>query len=244
MIDFLRPFKEFSDIVEVSKKPTLQNVVPGVRSLLATLSPNTTDSLFIVELKKTAKSLLSEKFIFHQLHRVALFLNPKMRSLKPLFQMERDETLRDVLGLIDQISIDTDGILADSALEEHPYNSSGPSAIKKRRTTGLLAAWEDDEMDIQENSAPTAAMELETYKNFPVPAEIEFDLLEWWKTQSGQFPRLSILAKRVFCIPASSASSERNFSAAGLVIDKLRSKINPKNVDDLLFLRSSIDMIM
>ena len=34
-----------------------------------------------------------------------------------------------------------------------------------------------------------------------------------------------------------------NFSAAGLTVDKLRSRISPKNVDDLLFLRSNIDLV-
>lgn len=187
-----------------------------------------------------------EKFKAHQLHRFALFLNPKMRSLKPLENLEREETLRDVLRIITEIQIEPaeQEILVESSSLEHTYFSDQPPA-KKRKTTNLLSTWEDDDADIQQSSStPSATMELETYKNLPVPAEIDFELLEWWKMQSAQLPRLGRLAKRVLCIPASSAPSERNFSKAGLVIDKLRSSLNPKNVDDLLFLRSNIDLIM
>ena len=44
----------------------------------------------------------------------------------------------------------------------------------------------------------------------------------WWSNNCKSFPTLSILAHRIFCIPASSTSSERYFSAAGLIATRLR----------------------
>jgi hypothetical protein len=43
------------------------------------------------------------------------------------------------------------------------------------------------------------------------------DLLDWWKNQQ-EFKHLSRIPRHVHCVPATSASSERNFSAAGFVV--------------------------
>ena len=52
-------------------------------------------------------------------------------------------------------------------------------------------------------------------------------------------PVLSILARRILCIPATSAPSERVFSVAGLTISKCRTSILPQHASDLIFLHDS-----
>ncbi len=69
--------------------------------------------------------------------------------------------------------------------------------------------------------------------------EEERDLLGWWKNNSGIFPLLSSLAHRIFSIPASSSSSERNFSAAGLTFNQRRTALKPSTVDAVLFLHNA-----
>ena len=65
--------------------------------------------------------------------------------------------------------------------------------------------------------------------------------LTWWKRNEEDFPHLSALAKRYLCIPATSAPSERVFSAAGLTIAKTRASLHPDNAADLIFLHNSWD---
>ena len=42
--------------------------------------------------------------------------------------------------------------------------------------------------------------------------------LHWWARNAASLPHLSVLARQFLCIPATSAPSERVFSAAGLTI--------------------------
>jgi hypothetical protein len=65
------------------------------------------------------------------------------------------------------------------------------------------------------------------------------DPLFWWKDQQAKLPIMSRLARRVLCIPATSAPSERVFSAAGLTIANRRASLNAENAAALIFLHDS-----
>jgi len=56
--------------------------------------------------------------------------------------------------------------------------------------------------------------ELARYKALKVPAA-SLSFLQYWKHQTSEYPILSRVARRLFCIPASSAQSERDFLAVG-----------------------------
>ena len=64
--------------------------------------------------------------------------------------------------------------------------------------------------------------------------------LNWWQIHENEFPRISRLAKKYLCIPASSATSERTFSKSGQLISKLRSRLNPSLVDKIVFLNRNM----
>ena len=46
------------------------------------------------------------------------------------------------------------------------------------------------------------------------------DPLQWWSVNGTNYPIISVLAKKYFAIPASSASSERVFSTSKNITDK------------------------
>ena len=84
--------------------------------------------------------------------------------------------------------------------------------------------------------------EIGRYLASEIPEEdIKLSILEWWKRNQYLYPRLSILAKKYLCIPASSVPSERVFSLAGQVVSKKRSRMNASNVDMLIFMNKNME---
>ncbi|XP_034723265.1 zinc finger BED domain-containing protein RICESLEEPER 1-like [Etheostoma cragini] len=108
-----------------------------------------------------------------------------------------------------------------------------------------------------EGPAPKkAAVDFEEWENVPVAdatdkvkmysthnhaMQDDRDVLGWWRDQQLNYPKLSVLARGILAIPASSSSSERNFSAAGRAIEQRRTALKPSTVDAILFLHKNMD---
>jgi len=70
-----------------------------------------------------------------------------------------------------------------------------------------------------------------------------YDPLEWWQNNHAKFPNVWKLAKCILSIPATSAPSERVFSAAANIIDKKRASITADNAEILMFLRGNKTLV-
>ena len=81
--------------------------------------------------------------------------------------------------------------------------------------------------------------EIDQYIKFKAPKDKNLDILKWWCDHRHEFPRLSILCTYYLAISASSASSEREFSAAAQTISERCTNLKPETVDSILVLHSS-----
>lgn len=75
----------------------------------------------------------------------------------------------------------------------------------------------------------------------PRTKETKVEMLSFWKKQASNLPLLSWLAKKILCIPVSSASSERVFSEGGRVISSARTLLNPDTAEDLIWMHQNYD---
>lgn len=66
------------------------------------------------------------------------------------------------------------------------------------------------------------------------------ELLEFWKGKECNYPKLDKLARKILAIPATSASSERNFRAVGYIMQELCTLQKPESMDNLLFLHNNL----
>ncbi len=86
-------------------------------------------------------------------------------------------------------------------------------------------------------------IELDTYFKMPALPSSKVDVLAWWKVQEPVLPLLAEIARKYLCIPASSAPSERLFSASGNVCTKLRSSLDPTNLEMIVYLHENGDKV-
>jgi len=82
--------------------------------------------------------------------------------------------------------------------------------------------------------------ELAQYKALNFKPDDAVDTLTFWKQNANTFPILSMTARRVLCISASSAQSERDFSSVGRTVTDIRSRLSASKVDTLEVLRSGV----
>lgn len=74
------------------------------------------------------------------------------------------------------------------------------------------------------------------YKAMKVPAAAETPLI-FWKENAQEFPILSMTARRILCISASSAQSERDFSSVGRTVTDMRSRLSADKVEAIELVR-------
>ena len=66
------------------------------------------------------------------------------------------------------------------------------------------------------------------------------DLMSWWNENTNLYPGLSVVARNVLCVMATSAASERNFSLAGHVVSARRSRLNSSSVNNILLMNNAM----
>ncbi len=86
-------------------------------------------------------------------------------------------------------------------------------------------------------------VELDKYEQIERPHKQNFNILEWWKVNAATFPLLSQFARNILCIPASSSSSERVFSQSGNIVSNKRTKLDPKNVEKLVYIKENFHKV-
>ena len=81
-------------------------------------------------------------------------------------------------------------------------------------------------------------LEVVEYKKEP-PLNATKNPLVWSREKSGKCPKLSLLARKYLCIPATSVPSERVFSTAGDIVTAQTSQLKSEHVDRLMFLKKN-----
>lgn len=122
--------------------------------------------------------------------------------------------------------------------------TEGPE-MKKARFSDPFAALRDqpggpDQQEVDINELSCTA-ELNNYKTLVhVQSVGKNNPLHFWKQQQADFPILAETARRVLCITASSAQSERDFSSVGHTVTDVRSLLSPFKVEAIQMVREGL----
>jgi hypothetical protein len=187
------------------------------------LNVGETDSPSVIKVKETIASALKSRFYPDDIKAassasvISSFLDPRHKHLSYLSSVQRKSVDKTIDSLLDDIP------LKPSVNEE-----CAPKKPKVQRVLDFLID------DCQENVTES---EIDLYKRERVQADV--NPLDWWRSNSSKYPRLSILARRYLAIPGTSVPSERIFSKAGLILSKLRNRLSSSCVDRIIFLNKN-----
>ncbi|KAL4006660.1 nucleobindin [Sarotherodon galilaeus] len=198
------------------------------------------------ELTKAVKDgilkYLNEKYDDHATNNLldmATLVDPRFKTA--YIKEERVEfiKMRAAAELVDMV-----GATAPESAQTAAASSSPPAAeddpelprpTKKKKSLGSYFKKAGQSTTHSHPSRASIELELSMYLQTPGP-DSETDPLERWKQHETNFPSVARLARKYLCIPATSSSSERAFSASGNIITCKRSCLKPNTVDQLVFL--------
>jgi len=90
-------------------------------------------------------------------------------------------------------------------------------------------------------TAQVSQNEFDRYMDTPVPSEL--DTLGWWKAHQNVFPRLSMMARDTFAVPATGAGVERQFSLSGRVATWDRALLKPETICEMMRYKDYLNRI-
>lgn len=234
LVDFLQPFKDATDSLERDKSPSLLLVVLHVAKLRKHLREDAWTEAQLSKIRKCAESFLESKMKVGMLHKVATFLLPQFRQLRMIPEEEHEEVYEHVRDALTDMQAtpfekDTAGI--------EPTAAEPGSSAKRGHVDVEFEEWRDTD------DGPSTTYEVDEYLRCG-PSVVDDSqpdcILRWWRNKQRDMPKLAAYAGRVLCVSASSASTERNFSAAGHVLQKRRTCLKPASVDNLVFLHKNL----
>lgn len=152
-------------------------------------------------------------------HKAMTFLMPSMRKLSIISSTERLSLYNDIVAYINERT-------TESQTDHQTF------AGDRLSDDNFLESFVSFDTD----TVMSADTEISRYLNEHISSQI--DVSKWWFDHSTIYPNLYKLYLKLSCVPATSASSERNFSTTGNIITDKRSTLLPNNVNNLVILRN------
>lgn len=196
------------------------------------------------KIRNLALSLVREHFTMTNLHKIAVFLDPRFKSLKIM----NHEDKANVLNMINKMisSEDSDNNVMTFG-EENEYKRN--SAQQSNKTNSSVVAGDNADsskylieyMDIVEERDETHD-EVELYMNLKFNDIYSTNILEFWEARYD-LPHLRQLAREILCIPASGVVSEKIFTEDANLFAKRRLNMEIENIKQTLYIHENFDML-
>lgn len=249
------------------KSCTMSSIYAIVMNLLTyVMKPDNDDPLFIQNAKTAFSEYLEERLGDDDIRvtmQAAAVLDPRMKKLLFVTDEYKKEAYKTVRTQLDRMIADKQAKQSSEAspscpdkdvvdITETTVSASDTKEAKKRekRDKRLTALYGSTSFECygpskaksaKKSNAPdmTGKKALDIYLATDAIA-LDKDPLTWWKENEDQHPEVSKLAKFYLGIPATSVSSERAFSTAGLIVTEKRNRLKPQTVRMLHFLNKNI----
>ena len=228
LVNVLKDFTKVTAYMSTETNVSCSQIYPIVCGLLNTsLRIENSDSQLVRKVKETIADELNRRYqptsseIFGSTAAFSTILDPRYKRL-PFFNSEQRKTAKDALeSRLDEIPL---------KLPSRNQSEIDSAPSKRQRTESSLDFLMCYSPEKQEQDD-----ELDRY----LACKCDSKPLVWWKEHEKDFPRIALIAKKVLAVPATSVPSERIFSAAGLLVNKLRNRLSSALVDKIIFLNKN-----
>jgi len=201
----------------------------------------------------------------HPAYMFAHALDPRFKDLRFIEnETSCDALWKEILEAIVALAKDKAKVVGTENIEEDEDGDAGSKGSKSKNDKGktisslgkfmkkrMIRKGDNPNQQVS-NTAIRAALRYELSMYRAAPIDISEDILQyledtnpldWWKKNHQNYPNVWALAKQFLPVPATSAPSERAFSAAGNVVTLRRCSLNVDLVDDIVLLRENIDRV-
>ncbi|KAM4537372.1 E3 SUMO-protein ligase ZBED1-like [Odontesthes bonariensis] len=241
----LTPLVEFTDALSGEKYVSISLVKPTLHLFNnSVLKDQEDDTLLAKTIKHDILDYLNEKYSGSETQE----LLDMAAALDPRFKLKYvDEDKKE--SIVSRVKLELRDARTASAMVEAPSVTTVAPAgtedgdgvpCKKRKLLGSFFKTTTNQAagsHLQEDQV----ISLEVHSYFQSEAiDPEKDPLIWWRDAKAIYPRLSNLARKYLCIPATSSSSERVFSTSGNIVTCLRASLKPDHVNRLVFLAKNL----
>lgn len=242
LMKFLKPFKDCTARLSVTKQPTINLVYFEYTELVTHLDqyrklPGANASSVTNTTESFAK-IMTEKILTYwdassnlePIYAIAHILDPrfKTRYMTEVLNLEKKVVESYVTFLKSLVDYYSDEF--GNEPEKLPFASA---AVKMETDELFNHPWFMDN-----SSQPNQNNEVGLYLSLnKEPHGKHFDILQWWKVNEGTFPNMAKIARDILSVPASSISSESAFSGSGRLISKNRASLKPEFASMLMKLK-------
>jgi len=188
------------------------------------------DSAAVTAFREAMRSSLESRFAIGDVSSanhpfiVATVLDPAIKNL-PLFSHEfRTAAYAHVRSLLQPVTAASSVVTAGSS-------GSATPPVKKAKTDVRATT-----LKFLSSSLPHGPSIPEFNRYIAASVDDNIDALQWWALNESKYSQTAAVARQYLSVPATSVLSERQFSAAGRLVPKLRSRLDPERVDTLIFL--------
>ena len=242
LVEVLQPLYGMTNDLSAEKQVTISLVIPMTRVLLLTYETDEDEfgvaARLKLELFKSIKKRLGETVEDNKIYAVSTLLDPRFKH-KAFFTGNAKVENAKKFVKIEAFKI---GLLKEP--EENGEEESLEPPKKKSKDPWSL--WDSKVKSMKkEKNKPAVDIidaELEKFLSDPILDRSD-DPLTWWNSL-GQttYPNLYQIFMKVMIVPASSVPSERLFSKAGIVLNYLRNRLDPKVLNMILCLNKNLSI--
>lgn len=237
LVQFLKIFKTATEALSGSKYPTISLVLLFRAEIVAAIADLVSDCEMVRSMKQRMRQALNHRLPITELNVIAAMLDPSQRHLNSVqeFLTAQKITAVELLShAFDKyVGTETELDLHQAGQHMASVENPGPSTIPWKKA-------KQDLLSKHINATSNPDREIQQYRCLSIAPD---DVLAWWCTQQETYPRLSMLARVILALPATSAPSERIFSTAGLTVNAKRSSLAPSAVDKIVFVHENSHLI-